>query len=607
MLVASSSATLYYGLLALCLLLGIGLMIIAWRRPNPRQRWARMVAGAVAAAALWLTAFPPLRPVSAARAEAIILTDGYQPDTLRQLLRKLGAGTPVWYYGPDSATLPARSRFLPSLLRLAEQRPALRQAYVLGQGLPAAELPLLGKIVITQHAQPAFDGFRTAYWNQQLILGEALRVEGAVAGPKNSAPVWVCLRAAGAIRDSVRISATGNGAFQLRYQPKTPGLAVYELLLRRTGNVVATEPVPVEITPPQLPAVLLLSATPSFEFKFLKNYLAEAHYPVALRTTVSRGLVETDFVNQPAQPLNRLTPMLLSHFAVLVADAPTLAALTATEAQALQAAISAGRLGLLVLAGAAPLPRAVPARADFTILPRPAAQAAPQPLAWPDAPAGARASLPAQLRPAPALRPLVTGPGAALLAASRRVGSGQVVVSVVPEAFRWALQGQTPLYASFWNRLLTAARPPAAAAASWHTSPRWPRPQQLLTLHLAASALPEIAPTVSALAGGPAVRLALAQDTRLPEWSTAPFWPSAAGWQQVRGPGTATHNFYVFPAAAWAGPELSERAQAAQQQAPLASAPGTLAADTVTQPWPATWFFGLFLLAASYLWLEEKL
>jgi hypothetical protein len=32
-----------------------------------------------------------------------------------------------------------------------------------------------------------------------------------------------------------------------------------------------------------------------------------------------------------------------------------------------------------------------------------------------------------------------------------------------------------------------------------------------------------------------------------------------------------------------------------------------ISADTVPEPWPVGWFFGLFLLAAGYLWLEEKL
>jgi hypothetical protein len=493
---------------------------------------------------------------------------------------------------------------LGSLLTLAEQQPRLRGLHLLGQGLGAADLPLLGGVPLSWHQPAAAARLNTAFWSAQLALGEALRVEGSAFLPKDGAPAWVCLRAAGAVRDSVRVPA-GGGSFRLRYQPKTTGLVVYELLLRRAGQLLAAEPVPVEITAPQPPAVLLLAATPSFEFKYLKNQLAEAQYPVALRTSVSRGLVQTDFVNQPATALDRLTPALLARYAIVVADAATLAALTNAEVGALQAAISGGRLGLLALADAVPLPRAVPGRADVNVQPRAAAQASAQLLSWPDAPAEARAALPAQLRPVPGLRPLVVGPNQALAAASRRVGLGFVVVSAVAETFQWGLRGRAQAYNSFWNRLLTAARPSAPAKAAWRTGTRWPRPQQPLTLHLSAG-FPSALPTVRALAGGPAVRLALRQDTRLPEWSTAQFWPQAAGWHETLGPGRSTHRFYVYPANAWAGPERQERQQALAQRAATAAArPGIEA--VVAEPWPAGWFFALFLLAAGYLWLEEKL
>ncbi|GAB2873997.1 hypothetical protein [Hymenobacter ruber] len=602
--VLAPNPVLYYGLLAFCLLLGLGLLVLAWRRPRRRQRAARLLASAAAVAALWFTAFPPLRHLPAARAEAILLTPGYSSDTLRQLRQRLGAGTAVWAYGDVEKA--DNIRPLASVLTLAEQRPTLRRLHILGHGLPAADLPLLGTLAVQQHQSAPFAGFGTAFWPAKLPLGETLQLEGTVTAHGRAIAAWVVLRAAGTGRDSMKLP-TGGGPFRLRYQPKTAGLATYELLLRRPGLPLLGEPVPVEITTPALPTVLLLTAAPSFEFKFLKNYLAEAHYPVALRTSVSRGLVQTDFVNQPAQSLDRLTPALLARYSVLVADAATIATLTASETQALQAALRAGRFGLVTLAEAAPLPRIAPARADFAVQTRPA-NAPAQPLAWPDAPGEARATLPAQLQPNPNLRTLITGPRQLLLAASRRVGLGFAVVSVVPETFRWGLQGHAAVYASFWNRLLAAALPPAPAEASWHAGSRWPRPAQPLTLHLAAD-FPAAPPTVAPLAGGPAVRLALRQDTRLPEWSTAQFWPGAAGWHQVRGPGRVSYNFYVYPPTAWLGPELQEREQATEQLAAAAVVPQATAATqaTVAEPWPAGWFFGLFLLAAGYLWLEEKL
>ena len=91
------------------------------------------------------------------------------------------------------------------------------------------------------------------------------------------------------------------------------------------------------------------------------------------------------------------------------------------------------------------------------------------------------------------------------------------------------------------------------------------------------------------------------QDTRLPEWSTGQFWPAAAGWHQVQGPGATRQWFYVFAPTAW---QATEREA---YQAPTAVATDNLPPATTRQPWAVGWFVALFVLAAGTLWLEEKL
>jgi hypothetical protein len=152
-----------------------------------------------------------------------------------------------------------------------------------------------------------------------------------------------------------------------------------------------------------------------------------------------------------------------------------------------------------------------------------------------------------------------------------------------------------------------AATPPPALAATWQLASRWPRPQYPLALRLSgALPAPTALPTVRPLAGGATVQLAMSQDTRLPEWSTTQFWPRAAGWHQVQGPGRTAYNFFVFDSATWRGPELADRQQALAQHT-TASKLNNSTSGSVQEPWPTGWFFGLFLLAAGFLWLEEKL
>ena len=601
---------LFYGLLALCVLLVLGLSWAALRRPNRLRLALRLLAGALAAAGLWFTAYPPTRTVPGPKAEAILLTEDFQPDTVSALLSRLGPATRLWR---TTATTSADTVTAANLLEIKEQQPGLQRLHVVGRGLPAADLPMLGSVRLVSHAVAVQAGFRTAQWAPRVELGQPLQIAGffdnlppSTDKSAKAAPVWVHLRAAGIPRDSVRLPG-GRGAFQLRYVPKAAGLAVYELVARRGGQILASEPVPVEVTPTRPLRVLLLASTPSFEFKFLKNQLGTRQHAVALRVGISRGLTQTEFLNQPTHDISRLTPALLARYDAIIADAGTLAGLSGGEAQQLTTALRTGGPGLIVLADAAPLPRLAPARAAFSIVPvATAAAARPQPIQWPDAPGRTTATVPATLRPSARLRPLVTtGPGQAVVAA-QRVGVGTLVVSVLPETFRWALQNDSLIYNAYWSRLLTAAARPEPTEATWRLTTPWPHPQAPVEVQLTTTSFPSAAPTVQGAAASP-VRLALRQDTRLPEWSTGQFWPDSAGWHRVALAGKAARWFYVFGGQNWLGPETALRQQAAQAWLASSATAATAESELTRQPWPAAWFFGLFLLGAGFLWLEEKL
>lgn len=594
---AFTSDFLFYALLGLCLLLAAGLSLAAWRRPNRQRLALRLVAGLVAAAALWLIAYPPTRTVLGSRQQAIVLMPGYQSDSLQALLRQLGAGTQLWRYGaaptPDTPTLH-------SLVALREQLPHLRQLHVLGRGLPPDAAAVADSLRLIRHGGAAVAGFRVAQWPRQVALGKEVQVSGSFTPNGDKTPVWVGLRAAGKTRDSVQLK-NGRGAFQLRYAPKAAGLAEYELWARRGAQLLAREPVPVEVTTVPPLRVLLLTTTPGFEFNFLKNYLGTQQHRVALRTQISKGLTQTAFLNQPTHDLRRLTPALLARYDVVVADNGTLTSLAPAEAQAVRVAVQKQGLGLLLLTEPGTLPRTLPGRTAFSLLPRPTGTDLPQPVRWPGAPAALAAPLAAELRLQTGSTALATDARQRPVVGVTRVGLGHVVVSTLAATYPWQLQTTSAAgYAAFWSRLLDAAVRPAPAAAQWQVVEAWPRPHHPTTLRLESTTLPASPPVVTT-AQQPAVRLPMQQDTRLPEWSTGQFWPTAAGWHQVQGPGTTRQWFYVFAPTAW---------QAAGHEAylaPTAASADDLPPATTRQPWPVGWFVALFVLAAGTLWLEEKL
>ncbi|GGG44946.1 hypothetical protein GCM10011378_21530 [Hymenobacter glacieicola] len=562
-----------------------------------------MGAGLLAVAGLWLAAYPPVRTQQhPATQAAILLTDSYSADTLRYLLRRLGPGTPVWRYAaaaPDTPTLG-------SVSALRQRLPQLRAVHVVGQGLPATDVPALHGLRVVSHSVPLTPAFHAAAWPRQPELGQPWTIEGYYQGQAGE-PAWVSLVAAGTSRDSVQLP-TGRGSFRLRFTPKTTGRAVYTLVARQDGRRRAQEPVPLEVRPTRPVRVLLLAAAPSFEVRFLKNYLASQQHAVALRTGLSRGLTQTEFLNFPTPPdLTRVTSSLLTRVEVVITDAASLAALSSSEAATLAQAVRSGACGMLLVADAPTLPRSLPGgTGPFQLQPRPAAAtASPQLLAWPEAPARLATLLPATLRATTATRALITTPQQQPVAATRRVGLGQVVVTTATETFPWLLQGQQQAYGAYWSRLLTAVVPASPLASSIQLATSWPRVHTPVLVRVTGSSTPAL--RLRAAAQQAPVPVALRQDEHVPEWASAPYWPATSGWHEAQA-GAARDWFYVFAPTHWRGLAQQEW----QRQLALLPPPApqqSIAAATVTThtAWPRWWGYLLFLVCAGLLWVEEKL
>jgi hypothetical protein len=593
---ASPDALLFYAHAVLCLLLAVGISWQSWRFARGWRRVGRCLAGWVAAAALWLSAYPPQPARSPARSSAaLLLTTGYSPDTVRALRRQLGA-VPILRYQP--AVRPGGDTLgLASLADLPVRFPGLRHLHVLGVGVPVADLAALpASVAVLAHAGPARPGFVSGQWNRQLTLGDPLHLSGAFT-PAGNGAVWIRLLANGAPRDSVRLP-TGKGSFTLRYRPRHPGRLLARLEARQGRTVLATEPVPVTVKPARRLRVLMLASSPSFELNLLKNHLAERGHQVTMRLDISRGLVQTLAPSRPTTDLRRLTPALLAAVDVLIADPDALTALSPAEAQVLGQAATNG-LGL-VLTGADALPRTLPSRPDFALQALATAAAErPQVIRWP---AGQAAiALPATLRPTPRTRLLVTAPAAGA-AATRRVGWGRVVVATPTSTFQWLLSGATATYDGYWSTLLGAAARPLEPAARWQ-HPQWPRPDEPQLLQLAGSGLPRATTWVSDLVSAP-VSLPLRQHPLRPGTWQATYWPAVAGWHRVMAPGQDSTDFYVFEAGAW---QLPLRAQRMAALLPTPRASLQPAANKRSPDWPgAGWYFALFVLAAGALWLDDK-
>lgn len=556
----------------------------------PEMSVVRHFATAGAMLALAAIGLRPSWPRRVLTGESILVTPGADAAAVRRLVDSLRGAT-VFTSQEDLAASGRR----------------LRRLHVVGWGLPADQWPELGFRPVILHPAPTAPGFTRVTWSPELVLGDALVIEGRVAGLPAGTAVW-STDPAGRLDSTL---AMADGSFRLDLRPRGSGRQLYLLQAGAGDHTAAGETLAVSVITPPPRRILILEAAPSFETSALRDWLAVRNGAVAIRTAVSRDRYRTEFVNRDRIALTPVTDRLLTQFDLVEIDGRTLIGLSATERATLRQAVTERGLGVLMVAdtvifdpGARFSDRGF--FFDFALRRvRDVDQRTVRP-AW----AGLRIAVPSPVPAEPyaladrfGIETIIDdGTGQAEAQVAPR-GAGRIGVSLVTGSTRWLRGGQRDVYAAYWSRLLAALtagtsidRFEVETAGPWLVN----RP---LVVRAAGSADHTVA-MVMPPSGTPDT-VFLARDPLTPDTWRGVYWPRETGWHQVGGAqGTA---WFVQGPAAWRSREAAERLDASALHAVLqpASAP-SLAGTSTRVPIPRRWFFGLFVLCAAVLWSSRR-
>ncbi|MDX5435867.1 MAG: hypothetical protein LPK03_01655 [Pontibacter sp.] len=552
-----------------------------------------------------LIVFPPTYQQAVSPSTAILLTEGYNQDTLEALLKQQEAKPTIYTLDAEyDKAIP-----LNSLYELRQQHPGLATVHIIGYGLEADQLQTIQDVQIIPHLTVAPAGVTTVQWSQEKRLGQQVAVTGQFSGFNNS---WLYLSAAGQLRDSVEVEKGKKHTFKLTYTPKLPGRFVYMVLARHGEKLDTLGQIPVEVKEQQPLSVLLFASAPSFEFKFLKNHLAEQQQQVAYRATISKGINQSEWVNMPEANLTRITPQLLQRFDMVITEPKALEQLSTAERNTLQHATNADGLGVLTIATEPANNRNTNFFTGFQSK-RISQQSNRTAQAQWNTSRQAIDAAPYVLAPSTEITPLIKEKEENLLAGAKRAGWGKVALSYLPQTFPWKLKGKHEVYTSYWASLLSAIAKEEVKEKFWElVKPLAPKLNKPVSLTFTDYTLGENAlvptATVVSLADSISTQLQLAQHTYQPEKYSGTFWPRNFGWHKVETPDAEPYYFYVQQESDWANESIAARiaateAYVAKQQ--TNSPPH--AVKYQRESFPVIWFFALFVLSSGLLWLEEKL
>ena len=583
----------------ICFLLVVFLIWKEAVRPNKARLLLRIAASLIAVTTLACIALPISysgEKVINNENQAVLITPGFNPDSLKQYRNRRIFTTEASLHQSIKD-----SKLLSSLDELDSVKPAIKQLMVTGYGLSENELQQLHHLPVSFHPSALPSGFSSISWNDHLKSGELLRVQGAFANSSGK-KVQLVLKGLSTGLDSTTVPANQNQTFELKTIPKATGQVIFNLIAFSDKDTLAKESIPVQIEPSKPLKLLLLAASPDFENKFLKNWLAKNGYALSSRTVISKDKISTEFVNLPQTPLTNLSAAVLDKFDVVIGDLSALKSLKPAEGAALKQEVTEKGIGLIIKADSAGkgsswlqnnfpldhLASKAQVATSFNVLEKP----------------GRTSKLtidPTYINLPSNTQTLITDDQNHAIAGCAISGAGKLVFTTPNTTYNWMLEGNQSDYASVWSLLISKAAKHLHAVERWSVStPSFINQEANLTLQT---------PDQPGQLMVDNVKVSPVQSATMPFMQAVSYWPSSCGWHQAKTIGAAISNWYTHSFTEWNRLRAQKTIMDTRRYAELNPASTSVTKQIHQKEQievPKIYFYVLLLLTCTFLWAEAK-
>lgn len=267
------------------------------------------------------------------RGEAIVITEGFRKDQLDSLKKSKKRIRYIKYYpGMD----------------LSAQLDSVSNVMVLGYGIRDYDLWQLKNKEVAFLGSETPKGITALKYGKETTVGNELVVQGRYYRPivKNK---LVLQNSGGLGLDSIVFDNHKVETFRLRANLKAEGKYIYNLTEKdSTGKILNVEPLPVIVKGIEVLKVLMVNEFPSFETKYLKNFLAENGHEVVVKTKLTKQKYKFEYFNTGHLPVTSLKQEDLKKFDVLILDDLTWFSLARFEKKGITESVMEDGLGVFV-------------------------------------------------------------------------------------------------------------------------------------------------------------------------------------------------------------------------------------------------------------------
>ncbi|HEX8462312.1 MAG TPA: hypothetical protein VF623_12815, partial [Segetibacter sp.] len=578
------------------------------RQNRQRLSW-RVLASIIAVTSLACLALPvsynKTQDFDASK-KIVVLTPGFNEDSLSAFLTKSSNQIPV--YTVDESILKSARSFNPTLISditaLHTSTENLATIHIFGYGLGKDQLRQLNSVPIVFHPATIPTGITAISWPRKLVAGNSFSVQGKFTN-KSSTDLKLVLRGLGMNLDSAILPKNASNQFELTTIPKHLNRAVYNIFAIAEKDTIEVEEIPFEVIQQKSLQVLLLSSSPDFETKFIKNWLGENGYAVASRSRISKNKFQKEYVNILGFTADHISAAGLDKFDVLIADAKELALINKSELGIIQSQVRNQGLGLIIKTDSSISPASFYA-ADFITTKEKETNKKEATLSLKNV-QGSIIKVPVKdpvyVKGNAGTQSLIKDETSGVFAGSTIFGNGKIVLSTLGNTGFLLLTGQKEKYADIWTLLLNDAAKKINSKAEVTLAPAFAQVNEPAVISIQNNSYLQPAQLGED-------KIYLHQNASLPYIHAGMYWPVETGWLPAVDPAGKTDWFYVFNKNSYSTVQAVKKIALTTKhisQYSVAEAKQNLIKQKVAVEVPKIYFFLFFIFASGFLWFEKKL
>ncbi len=549
-----------------------------WVTRNRRNFAVNTIVAFVTIAALVILVLEPTREVEINDQQGLLLTDGYD-EQQKDSLVSLNKGIKVLNYDSGKS--------------IRNELDSLTSIYVMGQGLQSYDFSLFNDLAVEYIPMENPSGINRLSYINQITLGEKVEVNGSYNQPiKGSFLVLEDSRGNGL--DSIQFSETKTIDFSLSGTPKTSGTYVYQLAEKdSTGSLININPLPIVIQEKKPLRVLILNNFPTFETKYLKNFLAEEGHEVIVKSQLTKGKFKFEYFNTSSSPVYQFTDEVLNQFDLIVLDADIYFSFSATIKNRFEKNIYESGLGVFIQ----------PSEFLFNLresssyfkFKRDGIKAVQL--------SDSNNSLEKYTYDFDEqflVQPILMNEGLTI-AAYKQMGLGRVATTTILNSYQLVLNGSNEAYSNFWTQILDAIIKKNTIMVEWEAVSHMPKVNEPFDFNVYTN-LKEF--SIVNENGGV---LPTVQNPMISNKYSGKIYPKKKGWNtlKIESDSTSQFSYYVYDNLNWKSLRTAETIEKNQRR--FNTSVNKNRTVKIDRPISPILCYILFLLGAGWLWLSPKL